>query len=47
MNKQFKKQLAESKHNTVDDLQHLGFNAGEGGTDHRRSNQGTRRASQK
>ena len=31
MNKQFKKQLSEKKHNTVDDLQHLGFNAGEGG----------------
>ena len=31
MNKQFKKQLSETKHNTVDDLQHLGFNAGEGG----------------
>ena len=31
MNKQFKKQLSEKRHNTVDDLQHLGFNAGEGG----------------
>ena len=31
MNKQFKKQLSKDKHNTVDDLQHLGFNAGEGG----------------
>ena len=30
MNKQFKKQK-NHKHNTVDDLQHLGFNAGEGG----------------
>jgi hypothetical protein len=31
MNKQFKKQLSKDKHNTIDDLQHLGFNAGEGG----------------
>ena len=31
MNKQFKKQLTKDKHNTIDDLQHLGFNAGEGG----------------
>ena len=31
MNNQFKKQLSKDKHNTIDDLQHLGFNAGEGG----------------
>ena len=31
MNKQFKKQLSEKKHNTIEDLQHLGFNSGEGG----------------
>ena len=30
MNKQFRKQK-DHKHNTIDDLQHLGFNAGEGG----------------
>ena len=28
---QHKKQMSEKKHNTHDDLQHLGFNAGEGG----------------
>ena len=31
MNNQFKKQLSKDKHNTIDDLQHLGFNGGEGG----------------
>ena len=31
MNKQFKKQLSKDKHNTIDALHHLGFNAGEGG----------------
>jgi formyltetrahydrofolate synthetase len=31
MNKQHKKQMSEKKHNTVADLQHLGFNSGEGG----------------
>ena len=31
MNKQFKKQLSKDKHNTIDDLQHLGFNGGQGG----------------
>ena len=30
MNKHFKKQK-DHEHNTIDDLQHLGFNAGEGG----------------
>ena len=31
MNNQFKKQLSKDKHNTIDDLQHLGFNGGQGG----------------
>ena len=31
MNKQFNKQKKDQEHNTHDDLQHLGFNAGEGG----------------
>ena len=31
MNRQHQKQKSKKKHNTLEDLQHLGFNAGEGG----------------
>jgi hypothetical protein len=31
MAKQFNKQNKKSKNNTIDDLQHLGFNGGQGG----------------
>ena len=33
MSKQFNKQKSKQKNNTIDDLQHLGFNGGQGGVE--------------
>ena len=48
MSKQFNKQKKDQEHNTHDDLQHLGFNGGQGGvTITEDCNQGSGRGDQK
>ena len=48
MSKQFNKQKKDQQHNTHDDLQHLGFNGGQGGvTITEEVNQGSGRGDQK